>query len=129
MRRPTADLTKFLQRLSGAKSPPMFRPKKPLLERALGIYEEVLGPDHPKTNVSRYGLVRLLLKSRQLSEALALAEKELSISDKILGPAHRGTKFAALNVAEALHRLDRVDEAVALFRRYGIDPSDKTTWS
>jgi hypothetical protein len=46
-------------------SPPHFwigrTSRRPLLERALAIYEQALGPEHPDTNRMRCNLARLLI--------------------------------------------------------------------
>src|SRR5207302_6737095 len=83
--------------------------------------QNVLGPDHPDTNLGRRNLARLLLASGNATEALALAKMALSAHDKALGSGHARTKQSARVTADALDALGRGDEAAALRARYGIE--------
>jgi Tetratricopeptide repeat len=47
-----------------------FEGARPLQERAVAIFEEALGPEHPETNRARYNLSSLLLLTEPAGEAL-----------------------------------------------------------
>jgi tetratricopeptide (TPR) repeat protein len=93
---------------------------RPLYERALAIYEKVLGADHPNTNRGRYNFARLLLADRNAAEALTYGEAALAAHKKILGEDHPWTKDSARVTADALAVLGRADEAAELYARFGI---------
>src|SRR4029077_16352578 len=77
----------------------------PLYERALAIYEKALGPEHPNSNRARSNQARLLLMSRQPTEALSLGQTALAAHDKALGRNHTWTKGSARVTADALDAL------------------------
>ena len=58
-----------------------------MFERALAIWERVLGPDHPDTAVSLNNLGGLLYSSRgSTRRARPLYERALAIRERVLGP-------------------------------------------
>jgi hypothetical protein len=61
---------------------------RPLYERALGIHERTLGPDHPKVAISLSNLGDLLLDLGDTAGAKAYFERSLAIREKALGPDH-----------------------------------------
>jgi tetratricopeptide (TPR) repeat protein len=97
---------------------------RPLYQRALAIFEKVLGPEHPNTNGVRCKLAHLLLLIGQPTEALALGQIALTAHDKALGRDHAWTKESARVTADALDALGRTEEAEALRGRYGVTSSD-----
>jgi Tetratricopeptide repeat len=76
-----------------------------LLERALVTYEEALGPEHPKTSLTRSNLSGLLLYMGRPTEALTLGETALTAHHKVLGLDHPRTKESARVTADALDAL------------------------
>src|SRR5579862_2013201 len=59
-----------------------------LLQRALKILEQAVGPDHPKVAASLYNLALLYRTQGQYTEALPLFERALSIDEQVYGPSH-----------------------------------------
>jgi tetratricopeptide (TPR) repeat protein len=67
---------------------------RPLFERALAIYEKVLGPEP-----SLYNLAAVLRAQGDLAEARSLYERALAILEKVRGPEHRDTARVRNNLA------------------------------
>ena len=68
---------------------------RPMLERALAIYEKVLGPEHPNTNRARGSFARFLLVNGNAAEALACGATALEAHKNALGEDHPWTKNSA----------------------------------
>jgi tetratricopeptide (TPR) repeat protein len=75
---------------------------QPLYERALAIYERVLGPDHPDTAASLSNLALLLRAQGDLAGARPLFERALAIRERVLGPDHPNTAESLNNLASLL---------------------------
>jgi tetratricopeptide (TPR) repeat protein len=90
---------------------------RPLNERALAIYEKVLGREHPDTANSLSNLANLLRVTNRLSEAEPLIRRALAISEKNLGPDHPTVAIRLNVLATLLQATNRRDEAEPLFRR------------
>ncbi|WP_437969089.1 CHAT domain-containing protein [Sorangium sp. So ce260] len=98
---------------------------RPLLERAIGILEKVIGAEHPSlaAALDRLAAVKLLLGAEP-SEVVPLVERALALRDKKLGTGHVGrTTSLMLRGDLALRRRDRAAaerayrEALALRER------------
>ena len=72
-------------------------------ERALGIRERMLGPDHPDTATSLSDLARLFYSRAELDAGRPLLERALGIRERMLGPDHPDTAFS-LNILAGLLR-------------------------
>ena len=72
---------------------------QPLLERALAIRENVLGPEHPDTAASVNNLGVLFGDQGDLAAAQPLLERALAIREKALGPEHPDTAMSLTNGA------------------------------
>jgi tetratricopeptide (TPR) repeat protein len=73
------------------------------LMRALAIYEQVLGPNHPDTASSLNNLAALYGNQGQYAEAESLLQRALAIYEQVLGPDHPDTA-SNLNKLAALYR-------------------------
>jgi tetratricopeptide (TPR) repeat protein len=89
---------------------------RPLLERALAIYEQVLGPEHPETASSLHNLALLLQAQGDLAGARPLFERALAI-DEVLGPEHPYTATSLANLALLLQDQGDLTAAVPLCER------------
>ena len=72
---------------------------RPYYERALAIYEQALGPDHPDTARSLNNLAILCYHERQLAEAARLMRRALVIREAALGPNHPDTQSSRQSLA------------------------------
>ncbi|XXS86796.1 CHAT domain-containing protein [Sorangium sp. So ce362] len=64
---------------------------RPLLERAIGLLERVLGPEHPSLAAALDRLAAVqLLQGAEPSEVEPLVERALSLRDRTLGKGHVG---------------------------------------
>ena len=79
----------------------------PLLQRALAIYEQELGPTHPNTASSLNNLAGLYESQCQYSEALPLYQRALAICKQELGPDHPNTVTIRENYADLLKKVKR----------------------
>jgi tetratricopeptide (TPR) repeat protein len=75
---------------------------RPLLERALAIYEKALGAEHPDTATSLNNLAGLLKTQGDLAGARPLYERALAIYEKALGAEHPATATVRNNLASLL---------------------------
>ena len=71
---------------------------RPYYERALGIHEQVLGPEHPYTATSLNNLGGLLQAMGDLAGARGYLERALGIWEKVLGAEHPHTKTVRNNL-------------------------------
>jgi tetratricopeptide (TPR) repeat protein len=71
----------------------------PLLEKALGIRERVLGEEHPDTATSYNNLAHLYQSMGDYAKALPLYEKALAICERVLGEEHPSTATSYNNLA------------------------------
>jgi tetratricopeptide (TPR) repeat protein len=90
---------------------------KPLYERALAIYEKVLGPEHPHTAMSLNNLAILLQAQGDVAAARPLFERALAINEKGLGPEHPQTATSLSNLGRMLRDLGQMNKAEPLFLR------------
>ena len=85
------------------------------LRGAVGVVEEVLGPDHPGTLASHNGLAGAYESAGRLGEATPLYEQVLADSARVLGDDHPHTLTSRNNLAYAYQAAGRLDEAIALY--------------
>jgi len=90
--------------------------EKPL-RQALGIYQKVLGENHPDTAQGYNNIAGCLQALGKSSEALPLYQKALGIYQKVLGENHPDTATSYNNVALCLDDLGKSSEALPLFQK------------
>ena len=72
---------------------------RPYFERALAIWEKVLGAEHPDAALSLNNLGGLLRRQGDLAAARSYYERALAIFEARLGPDHPSTKIVRKNLA------------------------------
>ena len=72
---------------------------RPLLEEALAIREQTLGPTHPQTATSLNNLAELFRAVGDYGAARPLYARALAISEQTLGPTHPQTATSLNNLA------------------------------
>ena len=92
-------------------------PVEPLLNRAIAIYEKVLGPEHPDTAMALNNLAFLYNTTNRQTQAELMYERALAIREKVLGPEHPGTATALNNLAWFHHNRGSYGKAGPLFKR------------
>ncbi|MGD0128556.1 MAG: FxSxx-COOH system tetratricopeptide repeat protein [Terriglobia bacterium] len=90
---------------------------EPLYQRALGIREKVLGPEHPGVATSLNNLAELYYAQGKYSEAEPLHERALGILEKALGPEHPHVASSLNNLAELYRAQGKYAEAEPLYQR------------
>ena len=90
---------------------------EPLYQRALAIYEEQLGPDHPDTATNLNNLASLYDSMGRYGEAEPLYQRALAIGEAQLGPDHPSTAISLNNLAELYDSMGRYGEAEPLYQR------------
>ena len=85
------------------------------LSAAVGVIEDVLGPDHPDTLSARNNLPGAYEDVGRFDEAIELYERVLADRVRVLGPDHPDTLGTRNNLAFAYHSAGRFDEAIELF--------------
>ncbi|MBX3358171.1 MAG: serine/threonine protein kinase [Phycisphaeraceae bacterium] len=93
-------------------------PNQPEAERlyraVLAKRTALLGPDHPDTLTSAYGLARTLLAQYRLDEAESLHASVLAARRRVLGDNHPDTLWSRFNVARILAARGKLQEAAAM---------------
>ena len=95
----------------------VFAVAKPLLERALAIREQALGPNHPDTARSLNNLAALYNNQGDYEQAKPLLERALAITEQALGPNHPDTATSLNNLAELYRSQGDSEQAKPLLER------------
>jgi tetratricopeptide (TPR) repeat protein len=90
---------------------------QPLYERALSIYEKVLGQDHLDVALSLNNLAYLYNRQGSYAKAEPLYERALSIREKALGPEHPDIGISLNNLANLYHDQGKYADAEQLLER------------
>ncbi|MEO3781277.1 tetratricopeptide repeat protein [Micromonospora sp. B11E3] len=85
-----------------------------LFEQSFAIRTRHLGPDHPGTLTSWYGLGGGYWSIGRYAECLAIGEATLAARRRVLGAEHPDTLRNASNIAVGYRELGRHDEAITL---------------
>jgi tetratricopeptide (TPR) repeat protein len=91
-----------------------------LYERALAIWEKLVGAAHPNTHRVRVDFARWLLADGNAAQALAYGEAALAVHRQALREGHPWIKDSAAITAAALDALGRSEEAAALRARFDL---------
>ena len=87
------------------------------LSAAVGVVEDVLGPDHPVTLAVRNNLAGAYNSVGRFGEAIELYERVLAKRERVLGADHPDTLTTRNNLAAAYGSVGRFGEALELFER------------
>jgi tetratricopeptide (TPR) repeat protein/transcriptional regulator with XRE-family HTH domain len=93
------------------------RAARPWFERALAIWETVLGPDDADTAEGLHNLAWLLHEQGDLAAARPLFERALAVWETVLGPDHPDTALALNNLAVLLQDQGELVVARPLYER------------
>eukprot|EP00854_Cymbomonas_tetramitiformis_P031767 gene31767-40050_t len=74
----------------------------PLCERALAIFEESSGEDHPEVALAANNVGMLKKQLGHLDEALTLYQRALAINTRALGPDHPNVALSMNNLGTIL---------------------------
>ena len=91
------------------------------LSAAVGVIEDVLGPDHPDTLTVRNNLALAYDSVGRFGEAIDAWEELLLDCQRVLGPDHPDTLTVRNNLAGAYHSAGRFGEAIELFEQVLAD--------
>jgi Flp pilus assembly protein TadD len=83
---------------------------RPYHEHALAIYEEVLGPQHPRTAQSLNNLGVLCYYESHLREAARLMQRAWGIHEAVLGPDHPDTQSSRQSLSAIQAQLQETDK-------------------
>ncbi len=112
---PTARLMAELATLLNAKA--LHIEAEPLMRRALEIYENFYGPQHPNVATCLSNLARLLQDTNRFIEAEPLMRRSLQIKEKSFGSNHPEVATGLNNLATLLKDTNRLSDAEPLMRR------------
>ncbi len=90
---------------------------EPLLRRALAVWEQHLGPQHPHTAFALHDLARVYSAQGRCTEAELLFRRALEIREQQLGPEHPKTAESLNNLGKLYADAGRSTEAEPLLRR------------
>jgi tetratricopeptide (TPR) repeat protein len=88
-----------------------------LYRRAMAIYEQSHGPDHPSVATCLLLLADLLRQSNRLAEAEPLSRRALEIHQRLYGSHDPELAKSLMSLALVLQATNRLVEAEPLFRR------------
>ena len=98
-----------------------------LQKRAIGIYEQALGPEHPFLATSLDNLSHMYRGQGRDAEAEALLKRALTIRDKTLGPDHPDVGMSLNNLAvlyaqkgEYAQARDELERTIATAPDYAV---------
>ncbi len=94
-----------------------YREAEPVLEQALSLREQQLGPEHLDTAISLYHLGLLYQLAGKYTEAEPLFQRALAIREQKLGETHPDTANCLSDLALLRQIAGKYTEAEALFRR------------
>ncbi len=94
-----------------------YREAEPLYQRALAIWEQSLGPDHPDVASSLYGLANLYSDQGKYSEAEPLYQRALAIWEQSLSPDHPDVAYPLNGLASLYSEQGKYSEAEPLYQR------------
>ena len=87
------------------------------LSAAVGVIEDVLGPDHPGALTVRNNLALAYLSVGRFGEAIDVWEKLLLDCQRVLGPGHPVTLGVRNNMTGAYESVGRFSDAIELFEQ------------
>jgi tetratricopeptide (TPR) repeat protein len=90
---------------------------EPLLQRALSMREQVLGPEHPEVADALDDLQYLHVLQGKFQQAEPLMQRALSIREQVLGPEHIQTATALNNLAAISIQQGKFQQAEPLMQR------------
>lgn len=90
---------------------------EPLLRRALAVWEQHLGPQHPHTAFALHDLARVYSAQGRYTEAELLFRRAVEIREQQLGPEHPKTAQSLNNLGKLYTDAGRYTEAEPLLRR------------
>lgn len=82
-----------------------------MYREALGLYEKVLGREHPDTLTSMNNLALVLDSQGKYEEAEQMHRETLGLCEKVLGREHPSTLSSMNNLANVLDRQGKYEEA------------------
>jgi CHAT domain-containing protein/Tfp pilus assembly protein PilF len=94
-----------------------YKEAQPLIEEALEIREEKLGPGHVDTAEAQNDLAALHYHQAEYEKAEVLYNRALKILEAALGPEHQLVARTQNNLASLLMDLGRLDRAEELFKK------------
>ncbi|MGD0009424.1 MAG: FxSxx-COOH system tetratricopeptide repeat protein [Terriglobia bacterium] len=94
-----------------------FSDAEPLYQRALMIFEKVLGPEHPNVATSLNNLAAVHHDQGKYAQAEPLYQQALAVREKALGPEHPAVAASLNNLAELCRARGKYTEAEPLYRR------------
>jgi tetratricopeptide (TPR) repeat protein len=90
---------------------------EPLMRRALDIWGNALGDEHPQVATAFNNLALLLQDTNRLAEAQPLMRRALDIDRKVFGDEHPDVARDLNNLAQLLQDTNRLAEAEPLMRQ------------
>lgn len=94
-----------------------YREALPLQQRAVQLYEQALGPEHPETIVSLNNLAEMHRTLGEYAQALPLYLRALEAREKTLGAEHPDTATSLSNLAGLYRAQGEYLKALPLYER------------
>jgi tetratricopeptide (TPR) repeat protein len=94
-----------------------YRSAEPPFRRALALWEQASGPNHPDVAIALNNLAELYRAQGRYAEAEPLYQRALAIFEKTLGPDHPNVAMSLSNLAALYNGQGRYGEAEPLLKR------------
>ncbi len=94
-----------------------FREAEPVIRRALAMFEQTLGSNHPRIAIDLNNLAQLHQATNRLAEAEPLMRRALAIDEQAYGGEHPNVARHFGNLAMLLQATNRLAEAEPMLRR------------
>ena len=94
-----------------------YKKAQELYRKVLGIYERVLGEEHPSTATSYNNLAGVYERQGEYGKAEGLYKKALGISERVYGEEHPSTATSYNNLAGVYERQGEYGKAEGLYKK------------
>jgi tetratricopeptide (TPR) repeat protein len=91
------------------------------LQRGLGDWQRIVGPDHPSALATRNSLASAFYDAGDLGRAIPLLEQNLAGTARVLGADHPSTLSARVNLASAYRAAGDLSRAIRLHEQVLAD--------
>jgi len=95
----------------------LYKQAESLLQEALHIRKQILGPDHPRVAIAHRNLAHLYREQRDYAQAESLFLHTLRIQEQALGPDHPEIISTLQGLADVYRSQERNGQAESLYQR------------
>ena len=113
----TVDANALTQQVMELEKQGRYSEAVPLAQRALALYDKVLGHDHPDVATALYNLAELYRREARYVDAEPLFQRSIAIGEKALGSDHPHVAFSLNRLALLYYAQGRYTDAEPVLKR------------